>query len=132
MCGIIGIVSFAGGKPVAERLVDGLCCMDYRGYDSAGICTLHDGVMIRRRAEGKLANLARVLAGEPASGVVGIAQTRWATHGAPPAANAHPMRLARLPLFTTASSRTSRNCVPNSLLRAGCSKARQTVRWWLA
>ncbi|WP_448598613.1 glutamine--fructose-6-phosphate transaminase (isomerizing) [Thermoleptolyngbya sp.] len=87
MCGIIGIV---GSEPVAERLVDGLRRMEYRGYDSAGLCTLHAGALVRRRAEGKLANLARVLAAEPAPGVVGIAHTRWATHGAPTAANAHP------------------------------------------
>ena len=63
MCGIIGIV---GSSSVADRLVDGLRRMEYRGYDSAGICTLHDGALVRRRAEGKLANLARVLVGDPA------------------------------------------------------------------
>ncbi len=87
MCGIIGIV---GRHPVAERLVDGLRRMEYRGYDSAGICTLHDGQLVRRRAEGKLANLEKELARNPASGEVGIAHTRWATHGAPTANNAHP------------------------------------------
>ncbi len=87
MCGIIGIV---GAEPVADRLVDGLRRMEYRGYDSAGVCTLDNGGMVRRRAEGKLANLARVLDADPAPGVVGIAHTRWATHGAPTAANAHP------------------------------------------
>jgi glucosamine--fructose-6-phosphate aminotransferase (isomerizing) len=87
MCGIIGIVSTA---PVADRLVDGLRRMEYRGYDSAGICTLDKGAMIRRRAEGKLANLVTELAGNPAPGPVGIAHTRWATHGAPTASNAHP------------------------------------------
>ena len=87
MCGIIGIV---GNEPVAERLVDGLKRMEYRGYDSAGICTLHDGELVRRRAEGKLANLVSELAGNPAAGQVGIAHTRWATHGAPTARNAHP------------------------------------------
>ncbi|MEM8724271.1 MAG: glutamine--fructose-6-phosphate transaminase (isomerizing) [Pseudomonadota bacterium] len=87
MCGIIGIV---GREEVADRLVDGLKRMEYRGYDSAGICTLHDGAMVRRRAEGKLGNLVSVLADEPAPGMVGIAHTRWATHGAPTTTNAHP------------------------------------------
>ena len=87
MCGIIGIV---GQSSVADRLVDGLKRMEYRGYDSAGVCTLHDGELVRRRAEGRLANLVNVLAHDPAPGNVGIAHTRWATHGAPTAANAHP------------------------------------------
>ena len=73
MCGIIGIV---GKEAVADRLVDGLRRMEYRGYDSAGLCTLHDGQMVRRRAEGKLLNLVGVLDVEPAPGEVGIAHTR--------------------------------------------------------
>jgi glucosamine--fructose-6-phosphate aminotransferase (isomerizing) len=87
MCGIIGIV---GKDQVADRLVDGLRRMEYRGYDSAGVCTLDDGQLIRRRASGKLINLVRELARDPAPGTTGIAHTRWATHGAPTAANAHP------------------------------------------
>lgn len=95
MCGIIGIV---GKEEVADRLVDGLRRMEYRGYDSAGVCTLQDGQLIRRRAEGKLGNLVRELAVNPAPGTVGIAHTRWATHGAPTAANAHPHATAELAL----------------------------------
>ena len=87
MCGIIGIVS---GEPVADRLIDGLKRLEYRGYDSAGIATISDGVMARRRAPGKLANLARTLAEQPLAGHIGIAHTRWATHGAPNEDNAHP------------------------------------------
>jgi glucosamine--fructose-6-phosphate aminotransferase (isomerizing) len=87
MCGIIGIV---GASEVAPRLMDGLRRLEYRGYDSAGLCTLVDGQLERRRAEGKLDNLAAVLAGEPLPGTVGIAHTRWATHGAPTVGNAHP------------------------------------------
>lgn len=87
MCGIIGIV---GEGNVAGRLVDGLKRMEYRGYDSAGLCTLHDGALVRRRAAGRLANLVTLLADDPAPGSVGIAHTRWATHGAPTVANAHP------------------------------------------
>jgi glucosamine--fructose-6-phosphate aminotransferase (isomerizing) len=87
MCGIIGIL---GKEDVAGRLLEGLRRLEYRGYDSAGICTIHDGALDRRRAEGKLDNLAKKLAAEPLPGVIGIAHTRWATHGAPTQDNAHP------------------------------------------
>ena len=87
MCGIIGILST---QPVASRLVDGLRRLEYRGYDSSGIATIHDGVLDRRRAEGKLDNLVRVLDADPLPGATGIAHTRWATHGAPTTDNAHP------------------------------------------
>ena len=87
MCGIIGIV---GKEQVADRLVDGLRRMEYRGYDSAGICLVEGGQLVRRRAEGKLGNLVIELARNPASGLIGIAHTRWATHGAPTTSNAHP------------------------------------------
>ena len=89
MCGIIGIV---GAEPVAERLVDGLRRMEYRGYDSAGVATIHDGAIERRRAEGKLNNLVKELVAEPLPGSTGIAHTRWATHGAPTTSNAHGQR----------------------------------------
>ena len=87
MCGIVGIV---GDKPVASRLFDGLKRLEYRGYDSAGICTVDRGKFERRRAEGKLENLKRELDAHPLAGTVGIAHTRWATHGAPTVGNAHP------------------------------------------
>ena len=95
MCGIIGIV---GKDEVADRLVDGLRRMEYRGYDSAGVCTIAGGELIRRRAPGKLANLVIELARNPAPGTTGIAHTRWATHGAPTAANAHPHATEHLAL----------------------------------
>ena len=87
MCGIVGIV---GRSDVAQRLFDGLKRLEYRGYDSAGICTIEGGQLERRRAEGKLDNLARELAEHPLHGTTGIAHTRWATHGAPTVGNAHP------------------------------------------
>ena len=95
MCGIIGIV---GKDQVADRLVDGLRRMEYRGYDSAGVCTIEGGELVRRRAPGKLSNLVIELARNPAPGTTGIAHTRWATHGAPTAANAHPHATEHLAL----------------------------------
>lgn len=87
MCGIVGIL---GRGPVAEQLVDSLRRLEYRGYDSAGIATLEGGHLARRRAEGKLRNLAGRLHVEPLVGQVGIGHTRWATHGRPTENNAHP------------------------------------------
>ncbi|MFC5345773.1 glutamine--fructose-6-phosphate transaminase (isomerizing) [Brevundimonas staleyi] len=87
MCGIIGIV---GTQPVADRLVESLKRLEYRGYDSAGIAAQVDGVLERRRAPGKLKELEKVLAGHPLEATTGIGHTRWATHGAPTEANAHP------------------------------------------
>ncbi len=87
MCGIVGIV---GNAPVASRLVDALKRLEYRGYDSAGVATIHEGVIDRRRAEGKLFNLEKRLDSEPLPGTTGIAHTRWATHGVPNETNAHP------------------------------------------
>jgi glutamine---fructose-6-phosphate transaminase (isomerizing) len=87
MCGIVGII---GVEPVAPRLVDALKRLEYRGYDSAGVATLEGGAIARRRAEGKLGNLQTKLGMEPLGGLIGIAHTRWATHGAPTEGNAHP------------------------------------------
>ncbi|HEY0325572.1 MAG TPA: glutamine--fructose-6-phosphate transaminase (isomerizing) [Allosphingosinicella sp.] len=87
MCGIIGIV---GSEPVAERLLEGLKRLEYRGYDSAGIATIVNGAIERRRAPGKLKNLAAKLREAPLDGDTGLAHTRWATHGAPTEDNAHP------------------------------------------
>ena len=93
MCGIIGIV---GRAEVAPLLVDGLRRLEYRGYDSAGVATLIDGRIERRRAEGKLDRLVERLAREPVSGKIGIAHTRWATHGVPNETNAHPIATGRV------------------------------------
>ena len=87
MCGIVGIL---GSKPVAIDIVDALRRLEYRGYDSAGIATVENGHLQRRRAEGKLRNLETRLSSEPLQGVTGIGHTRWATHGRPVERNAHP------------------------------------------
>ncbi|WP_374296846.1 glutamine--fructose-6-phosphate transaminase (isomerizing) [Sphingomonas sp.] len=87
MCGIVGILGTDG---VADRLLDGLKRLEYRGYDSAGIATIDGDAIARRRASGKLVNLARELAEHPLPGTTGIAHTRWATHGGPTTNNAHP------------------------------------------
>ena len=87
MCGIVGIL---GSKPVATDLVEALRRLEYRGYDSAGIATVLEGKLDRRRAEGKLNNLATRLTDQPLGGTAGIGHTRWATHGKPTESNAHP------------------------------------------
>ena len=88
MCGIIGIIGHAPASPI---LIDGLKRLEYRGYDSAGLATLVDGRIERRRAEGKIASLEAAIDAEPLSGTTGIGHTRWATHGRPSEANAHPL-----------------------------------------
>lgn len=87
MCGIVGVI---GAEPAAPLLLEALRRLEYRGYDSAGIATLVGDHIERRRAPGKLVNLAGVLAEDPLPGVTGIGHTRWATHGAPTQRNAHP------------------------------------------
>ncbi|MEO0485921.1 MAG: glutamine--fructose-6-phosphate transaminase (isomerizing) [Pseudomonadota bacterium] len=87
MCGIVGIL---GNNEVAPVLVEGLRRLEYRGYDSAGIATVNGGTLDRRRAVGKLVNLSDMLVHHPLAGKAGIGHTRWATHGAPTTANAHP------------------------------------------
>jgi glutamine---fructose-6-phosphate transaminase (isomerizing) len=93
MCGIVGIL---GREAVAAQLVDALKRLEYRGYDSAGVATVENGHLERRRAEGKLKNLELKLASEPLAGLSGIGHTRWATHGAPTESNAHPHATDRL------------------------------------
>ncbi|MFZ1727438.1 MAG: glutamine--fructose-6-phosphate transaminase (isomerizing) [Albidovulum sp.] len=93
MCGIVGVL---GNHEVAPLLVEALKRLEYRGYDSAGIATINDGKLDRRRAVGKLANLSDLLVHDPLPGKSGIAQTRWATHGSVTVPNAHPHRSGKV------------------------------------
>jgi len=95
MCGIVGI---AGIGDAAPAILEALKRLEYRGYDSAGIATLVDGHIERRRTPGKLSKLAEALAREPLAGITGIGHTRWATHGAPNEINAHPHASERVAL----------------------------------
>ena len=87
MCGIIG---YLGSKEVVPILIDGLRRLEYRGYDSAGVAVVKNGLIERRRSAGKLANLETAIRIEPLDGVYGVGHTRWATHGRPTEENAHP------------------------------------------
>src|SRR5579862_1524528 len=93
MCGIVGII---GSRQAAPMILDSLRRLEYRGYDSAGIATLVNGHIERRRAEGKLGKLADALEHAPLKGTIGIGHTRWATHGAPTENNAHPHGTSRV------------------------------------
>ncbi len=93
MCGIVGYI---GRRQAAPILMAGLNRLEYRGYDSAGVATLVNGHIDRRRAEGKLVNLETRLAAEPLPGTIGIGHTRWATHGKPSERNAHPIATDRV------------------------------------
>lgn len=93
MCGIVGIL---GKEAVATQVVEALRRLEYRGYDSAGVATLENGLLTRRRAEGKLRNLEVRLSNEPLEGLIGIGHTRWATHGKPNETNAHPHATGKL------------------------------------
>ncbi len=87
MCGILGIVS---KKDIIKPMIDGLKKLAYRGYDSSGLATINDETIIKRRASGKIENLEKLLEVDPIKGNLGIAHTRWATHGVPNEINAHP------------------------------------------
>ena len=89
MCGIVG---YTGGKPCGEILLEGLTRLEYRGYDSAGVAVLDNGAIVIRKSEGKISRLMDLVAREPVSGTCGVGHTRWATHGRPSDANAHPHR----------------------------------------
>ncbi|MEJ6810189.1 MAG: glutamine--fructose-6-phosphate transaminase (isomerizing), partial [Amylibacter sp.] len=93
MCGIVGILGNHEASPI---LVDALKRLEYRGYDSSGIATISDGVLERRRETGKLVNLADKLVHHPLKGKIGIGHTRWATHGSPSIANAHPQKAGKV------------------------------------
>ena len=93
MCGIFGIIN---ATPATKSILAGLACLEYRGYDSAGIATLASGRIDRRRASGRLSNLVSLIEGEPIVGTIGIGHTRWATHGAPTDVNAHPHATERV------------------------------------
>ncbi len=96
MCGIIG---YTGSRSVAPLLVEGLRRLEYRGYDSAGVAVLDPTrrpPLVITRSEGKIAALAAKLEAEPPTGTTGIGHTRWATHGRPCEANAHPQRAGRV------------------------------------
>src|SRR6266545_920008 len=91
MCGIVG---YTGAREATPIILGGLKKLEYRGYDSAGICTIYEGEASTRRSEGKLANLERLVAAQPLTGAIGIGHTRWATHGRPSEINAHPHQAA--------------------------------------
>ncbi len=122
MCGIVGVI---GQEGVSPRLIEGLRRLEYRGYDSAGIATLVNGHIDRRRAEGKLVNLEDKVAAEPIAGDIGIGHTRWATHGVPNEVNAHPHATSRVALVHNGIIENYSE-IRDELAEAGCNFASDT------
>ncbi|MSO54209.1 MAG: glutamine--fructose-6-phosphate transaminase (isomerizing) [Rhodospirillales bacterium] len=122
MCGIIGIV---GKADVTARLVAGLKRLEYRGYDSAGIATVVNGSITRRRAEGKLINLEALLTRDPLAGLTGIGHTRWATHGVPSERNAHPHATDRVAIVHNGIIENFRE-LRDEVVAKGCRVASDT------
>ncbi|UTW52033.1 glutamine--fructose-6-phosphate transaminase (isomerizing) [bacterium SCSIO 12827] len=122
MCGIIGILGRGEAAPI---LLEGLKRLEYRGYDSAGIATLVNGAIERRRAEGKLANLAARLDEQPIPGTVGIGHTRWATHGVPNEVNAHPHATDRVAIVHNGIIENYKD-LRAELIAKGCDLASDT------
>ncbi|MGQ0676246.1 MAG: glutamine--fructose-6-phosphate transaminase (isomerizing), partial [Rhodospirillales bacterium] len=122
MCGIIGII---GKSDAAPQILDALKRLEYRGYDSAGIATLVNGHIDRRRAEGKLGNLDALLKSKPLPGKIGIGHTRWATHGAPTERNAHPHATDRVALVHNGIIENFQE-LRDELTRAGCNFTTET------
>ena len=87
MCGIVGVIN---GAKSTDYLLAGLKQLEYRGYDSSGIAVINNSALVSEKAVGKLNQLVGALGDNPIDGPVGIAHTRWATHGAPTENNAHP------------------------------------------
>jgi glucosamine--fructose-6-phosphate aminotransferase (isomerizing) len=122
MCGIVGVI---GNEGVGPRLVEGLRRLEYRGYDSAGLATLVNGHIDRRRAEGKLINLEDRLTDDPIAGDIGIGHTRWATHGVPNEVNAHPHATSRAALVHNGIIENYSE-IRDELADAGCNFASDT------
>jgi glutamine---fructose-6-phosphate transaminase (isomerizing) len=122
MCGIIGII---GKEDVTASLIDGLKRLEYRGYDSAGIATIVDGQIGRRRAEGKIRNLENVTNDAPLAGKTGIGHTRWATHGVPNEENAHPHASANVAIVHNGIIENFQE-LRQEVVKAGCQLASDT------
>ncbi len=127
MCGIVGVV---GTREATPLLFDALRRLEYRGYDSAGIATLVNGHIERRRAEGKLDNLGAVLERRPLPGLTGIGHTRWATHGAPTEGNAHPHGTERVSVVHNGIIENHAELRAELEAAARCSTPRPTPRPW--
>ena len=125
MCGIIGIISSTDGINIIPLVISGLRRLEYRGYDSAGIAAINQGVLTRRRAQGKLIELIKVIDSDPIQSNIAIGHTRWATHGRPSINNAHPHMLDNVAVVHNGIIENFSE-LKDELIAAGCSFASDT------